>query len=472
MLKKVKAKRRVGLNPFEKQILLTLSIITQPKPYMKKSILIVIALLFTTGAFSQNVIQLFNGANDFFKLLQEEKFADAHAIFDDTLKSKLTEDGLKKLWLDMGTKFGKAESFDAIQSKAQGEFFAVTVEGKFSNGNQNFILGFNKAQKIVGIFLAPPKSSAAYLKPSYADTSLYSEKSVYIGGAGKQLAAIITTPKNIKNFPVVVFVHGSGPSDMDETIGANKPFKDLASGLASKGIGSVRYVKRTLIYPNEFATVYTVKEEVLDDAAAAIALAKTIAGANVKQVYVFGHSLGGMLAPRIATSTPDLAGIIMAAAPARKLTDIILEQNKYMFELSKDTTAANKAQLDEAIKQIDKSRISQLGTTIKPDSVILGIPAKYWADLNAYNQVNVAKGLSKQKIYILQGGNDFQVSKTDFDLWTAALGKKKNVQLKYYPELNHLLSVQTEKGSTAQYQIPKNVSEMVVNDIATWIKSK
>ena len=167
---------------------------------MKKSILIIIALLFTTGAFAQNVIQLFNGANDFFKLLQEEKFADAHAIFDDTLKSKLTEDGLKKLWLDMGTKFGKAESFDAIQSKSQGEFFAVTVEGKFSNGNQNFILGFNKAQKIVGIFLAPPKSSAAYLKPSYADTSLYSEKSVYIGGAGKQLAAIIPHLKTLKIF--------------------------------------------------------------------------------------------------------------------------------------------------------------------------------------------------------------------------------------------------------------------------------
>ncbi|MFW0716059.1 DUF3887 domain-containing protein [Pedobacter sp. N23S346] len=439
---------------------------------MKRSILIIVALLFTTSAFSQNVIQLFNNANDFFKLLQEEKFADAHATFDDTLKTKLTEDALKKLWFDMATKFGKPESFDAIQSRAQGEFFAITVEGKFSNGNQNFIVGFNKAQKIVGIFLAPSKTATAYLKPSYADTSLFIEKSVYIGAAGKQLAAIITTPKNAKNFPVVVFVHGSGPSDMDETIGANKPFKDLASGLASKGIGSVRYVKRTLVYPNEFSTVYTVKEEVLDDAAAAIAMAKTIPGADAKQVYVFGHSLGGMLAPRMVSTAPDLAGIILAATPARKLTDIIIEQNQYMFDLSKDTTAANKTQLNEAIKEINKSKISQLGTTIKPDSVILGIPAKYWADLNAYNQVTTAKALSKQRIYVLQGGNDFQVSKTDFDLWNVALGKKKNAMLKYYPTLNHLLSEQTEKASTAQYQIPKSVSEVLVNDLATWIKTK
>ncbi|RYD74395.1 MAG: alpha/beta fold hydrolase, partial [Sphingobacteriales bacterium] len=280
-----------------------------------------------------------------------------------------------------------------------------------------------------------------------------------------------TTPKNSKSFPIVVFVHGSGPSDMDETVGTNKPFKDLAGGLASKGIGSIRYVKRTLIYPNEFSKPYTVKEEVLDDATAAIAYSKTVIGANPKAIYVFGHSLGGMLAPRIAAASPDVSGIILAAAPARKMTDIIIDQNKYMFDLSKDTTAENKKYLNDAVLQIDKSRITQLGTTIKPDSVILGIPAKYWADINAYNQVTTAKNLTK-KIYVLQGGNDFQVGKTDFDLWNAALAKKKNVTLKFYPDLNHLLSPQTEKGSMAQYQTPVSVSEVLVNDISAWIKLK
>jgi pimeloyl-ACP methyl ester carboxylesterase len=439
---------------------------------MKKSLLFIIALLFTTSAFSQNVIQLFNSTNDFFKLLQEEKFKDAHAFFDDTLKTKLPEEALKKLWSDIGTKFGKAESFDAIQSKAQGDFFAVTVEGKFARGDQNFIVGFNKMQKIVGIFLAPPKKITTYLKPTYVDTALYTEKSAYIGPAGKQLAAIITIPKNVKNFPMVIFVHDSGPGDMDETIGANKPFKDLAGGLASKGIGSVRYVKRTLIYPNEFIAPYTVKEEVLNDVNAAIAVAKTALGADPKNIYVFGHSLGGLLAPKVAALSPDLAGIILAAAPARKLTDVIIDQNKYMFEQANDTTTVFKQQLANAIKEIDKSRITELGTTIKPDSVILGLPAQYWIDLNNYNQVAVAKGLSKPKIYILQGGNDFQVDKADFDLWNEALAKKKNVTLKFYPDLNHLLSSQTGKGTMAQYQAAASVSDVLVNDLVLWIKAK
>ncbi|GAA3971755.1 DUF3887 domain-containing protein [Pedobacter ginsengiterrae] len=439
---------------------------------MKKSILLVVALLlFTTASFAQNVITLFNGANNFFDLMQQEKYTEAYSFFDETVKSKLSEENLKKIWTDINTNLGKAESLEAIQSKAQGEFFAVTVEGKFERGSQNFVLGFNKTQKIVGFFLAPKPVVSQYLAPSYADTTLYSEKSTYVTAAGHQLAAIITTPKNVKNFPVVVLVHGSGPSDMDATVGPNKPFKDLAAGLAAQGIASVRYVKRTLVYPYEFAKAYTVKEEVLDDALAAITLAKTIPGVNLKSVYLFGHSLGGMLAPRIASSVPDLSGIILAAAPARKFTDMMLEQNKYLFDKANDTTKAAKTQLDLATAEIAKAKITQLGT-IKPDSTILGISAAYWVDINNYDQVAAMKKITKPRVFIIQGGNDYQVSKQDYDLWKAGLAGNTNVEYKFYPELNHLLSQQVEKGTGAQYMSFSSVSASLINDIVAWIKIK
>ncbi|MFC4209673.1 DUF3887 domain-containing protein [Pedobacter lithocola] len=439
---------------------------------MKKVILMAFALLFiSTASFSQNVISLFNSANNFFQLLTEEKYTEAYNNFDETVKSKLSEEQLKKLWTDINLSLGKAKALDATQSKTQGEFFAVTVEGEFERGSQNFILGFNKTQKIVGFFLAPKPTVSKYLAPSYADTTLYSEKQAYITDAKHQLAAVITTPKNNKNFPVVVFVHGSGPGDMDETVGPNKPFKDLAAGLAAQGIGSIRYVKRTLIYPYEFGKAFTVKEEVMDDAQAALAMAKTIPGADLKNIYLFGHSLGGMLAPRIATAVPDLGGIILAAAPARKLADMIEEQNKYLFEKTNDTAKNAKSQFDLAIKEIDKGRITQLGT-IKPDSIILGLPASYWIDLNNYNQVAAAQKLTKPRIFVIQGGNDYQVSKQDFDLWKAGLANNKNAEFKFYPELNHLLSQQVEKGTGAQYQAFSSVSATLINDIVAWIKIK
>lgn len=438
---------------------------------MKKSILLIFALLFTTATFSQNVVTLFNNADNFFQLMEEQKFTQAYSLFDDTVKTKISEENLKKLWTDMHTALGKTESIEPVQSKIQGELFAVTVEGKFERGTQDFILGFNKSQKIVGFFLAPKLNSPKYLAPAYADTTLYSEKTAYITTPGHQLAAIITIPKNSKNFPVIVFVHGSGSYDMDETVGPNKPFKDLAAGFAAQGIASIRYVKRTLIYANEFQKAFTVKEEVLDDANQALLMAKTIPGADLKGIYLFGHSLGGMLAPRIAASFPDLSGIIMAAAPARKLTDLIIDQNKYLFSKMNDTTQKSKEQFDKLISEFSKGKITQAGT-MKPDSIILGLPVSYWVDLNNYDQVTAAKNITKQRILVLQGGNDYQVTEEDFNLWKTGLSGKQNVEYKFYPGINHLLSQQLEKGTGAQYQTFSSVSATLINDIVAWIKIK
>jgi len=184
-----------------------------------------------------------------------------------------------------------------------------------------------------------------------------------------------------------------------------------------------------------------------------------------------GHSLGGMLAPRIASLAPDLNGVILLAAPARTLTDLIVEQNNYMYKLANDTTAASKKLMADAQVEFAKSKLTALGTTIKPDSIILGLPASYWIDLNNYSQLETAKKL-KQRMFVAQGGNDFQVSMTDFDLWNATLGQRKNVTLKSYVDLNHLLSTQAEKGSAEQYRKAGNVSSLLIDDITTWINSK
>ncbi|MGV3545717.1 MAG: DUF3887 domain-containing protein [Pedobacter sp.] len=433
---------------------------------MKKFFLLSAFLLLAITSFSQNIFSLFGKANTFFDLFAAGKFEEAHGYFSEEGKTKVTAENLKQFWTNMEARLGKVKSMDASGSRAQGEYYAVTVSGEFQYDKQDFILLFDKTEKLVGMHL-PPKA-ITYRAPGYADSTLYKEKSTYIEWPGHQLAAVITTPKDGNSFPIVVLVHGSGPNDMDETIGPNKPFKDIAAGLAVNGIASIRYVKRTVIYPQEFGKAYTVKEEVLDDALQAIALAKKVEGVDTKQIYVLGHSLGGMLAPRIATLAPDLKGIILAAAPARSLPDIIIEQNKYMVSQIKDTSAVMQKNLADAITEIEKAKITKLGK-MKPDSIILGLPASYWADLNSYNQVETAKKL-KQRIFILQGGYDFQVTETDFNLWKEALSANSNVSFKLYPDFNHLFSQQESKGNATQYQKPSNVEQRTIEDLANWIK--
>ncbi|MES2455493.1 MAG: alpha/beta fold hydrolase [Bacteroidota bacterium] len=438
---------------------------------MKRTILLFFILLFTTSAFSQGILNMIGRSEEFFKLLSSEKFTEAYATFDAGFQAKVTEDNVKQIWTKLSEKLGKLESIQVTSSKTQGEFFTVTLEGKFTNDSQNFLLAFDKSEKIVGFFLQPNTKVAAYIPPAYADTSLYREKEIYIKTLKHSLVGILTAPKKGTNYPIVVLVHGSGPQDMDESFGPNKPLKDLAVGLASKGIASIRYVKRTMVYAQEFGKAFTVKEEVMDDALAAIALARTVVSANKTQIYLLGHSLGGMMAPKLATLAPDVKGIVLLAAPARKLTDLIAEQSKFMFSLEKDTTKLAKLQLDSAVKDLERSRITKLGT-LKADSILFGLPAAYWVDLNLYNQVSTAKKLLKQRIFVAQGTHDFQVSTTDYNLWKSALAANKKAVFKLYPELNHMMMVQKDKGDLKQYQVPGNVSATVINDVAMWIKAK
>lgn len=430
---------------------------------------VLIVLLFISHlSFAQSVVSLMNRADQFFETMNQGKFDEAHSFFDESVKTQITVDELKLFWLRLGNNLGTYESVDGATSSVQGEYYQVILTCGFTKGSQPFTFMFNKAEKLVGFFISPKATEAKYALPAYADTTLYTEKEIIIKFAEGEMAGIFTSPKNVSNFPLIVMVHGSGPSDMDETVGSNKPFKDLAAGLAAKGIGSIRYVKRTMIYPNSFNKAFTVKEEVLDDALAAITLAGTLPGVNKSQIYLFGHSLGGMLAPRIASLAPSLNGIILAAAPARKFADLMTEQNEYLYKASGDTTRVGRQQFVESSIDIDKSRLLKLGA-IAPDSIILGAPASYWIDLNNHDHVGTAKKI-KNRILIVQGAKDFQVSVQDFNIWRTALTANKNASFKLYPDLNHLLSAQKEKGNGTQYRVPSNVDINLINDISVWIK--
>ena len=89
-----------------------------------------------------------------------------------------------------------------------------------------------------------------------------------------ELPGTLTVPEGDGPFPAVVLVHGSGPNDRDETLMGQKPFRDLAEGLAGKGIAVYRYDKRTYVYGARLQADrgITLMEETVEDAAAAVRL--------------------------------------------------------------------------------------------------------------------------------------------------------------------------------------------------------
>lgn len=144
------------------------------------------------------------------------------------------------------------------------------------------------------------------------------EKIIIGRGTKYPLNGILSLPdKRSSKVPAVVLVHGSDPADMDESIGANKPFRDISEALPAKGIAVLRYDKRTKIYGKQMLKEslgnVTVEIETIEDAILAAKLFKNDGRIDPDKVYILGHSLGGMLAPRIDAEGGDFAGIIICA---------------------------------------------------------------------------------------------------------------------------------------------------------------
>ena len=331
---------------------------------------------------------------------------------------------------------------------------------------------FNESRQVAGLFFLP---SGKYTTPGYVKPGSFKDRDVTIGTGEWALPGTLSLPTGEGPFPAVVLVHGSGPQDRDETVGPNKPFLDIASGLASRGIAVLRYDKRTRVHSDKFAANWdsiTVREETIDDALAAVALLTRTEQIDVQRIYVLGHSLGGMLIPKIATSGESkIAGFVVMAGTARPLEDVLVDQFAYLFGLDGVMTEFEKSELERAKGQAAKIKDPNLKMSSLTDDFLFGVAPSYWLDLRSYNPTEVAKKVS-QPMLILQGERDYQVTMQDFSKWKEALSGRSNVEFRQYPKLNHLFMAGEDKSGPAEYQFPGNVDQKVVEDIAGWIGAK
>lgn len=211
---------------------------------------------------------------------------------------------------------------------------------------------------------------------------------------------------------------------------------------------------------------FTVNEETIDDALAAVDLLRKTKEVDPGRIFILGHSLGAVLAPRIAAQGKGIAGLILlAGCPEGLYIEKALEQTEYLVSLDGKIDEAEVKQLEELEKELEKVQTLNMSE----GEILLGASKAYWADLIAYDPVKIARGLTTPML-ILQGGRDYQVTMEDFEEWREGLAGHSAVDFKVYPELNHLFISGTGKSVPAEYNKPGNIAQIVIEDIAEWIR--
>jgi dienelactone hydrolase len=403
--------------------------------------------------------------------LVARKFDAVEPHFDARVAAALPLDKLPGSWDRLLALAGDFVSVESARAEEKQGYKVIYLTCKFTRDSWVVIFAFDKDQKVASFTSVPASSLAPWVPPSYAKPDTFTERSLTVGSAPWELPGTLTLPKGTGPFPAVVLVHGSGPNDADETIGPNKTFKDLAWGLASRGVAVLRYVKRTRQHGAEMMknpAGFTVKQETEDDARAGVALLATQPEIDARHIFVLGHSLGGCLGPRIAAGDPQIAGLILMAGCTRPLEDMVVEQTKFQVSLNGPPNEDGLKAIARAEQEKRDIEDPNLNPGVMLHSAGAAIPSEYFLDLRTYNATQVAASL-KIPMLILQGVKDVQVTMVDFDNWKKALESHKDVTFKSYPLANHLFMPVMGRATGAEYSSPSHVEQDVVEDIASWV---
>ena len=288
------------------------------------------------------------------------------------------------------------------------------------------------------------------------------------------LNGLLTMPDEpTEKLPAAVLVHGSGASNMDEKVMKLTPFRDIAEGLAERGIAAIRYDKRTFAHKWKMVRLkkMTVWEETIEDALLAADLLRKDERIDPERIFIIGHSMGAMLAPRIDAEGGSFRGLVMMAGTPYRLEDIVIRQLGQ---------AKGGNVLVSRFIEWEQKTYGRRFEGLYEMSDEEALRKKFAGNLNLYYFKEMGKKTADQyllesdkPVLIMQGGKDFQVlADVDFEGFKQLLAGRDNVTYRLYPQLNHIFVPGIYNDilkASKEYSVEQHIGAEVLDDIADFI---
>ena len=421
---------------------------------MVKNLFLLLIVTITFKNYSQKPSEI--GKNFILTTFVNKDFEISYSFFDQPLFKEFSISSLSEVVSQIESHVGPYKGVIEVNNESNIYYFY----SEFENQKLDITLTFNTENKIIGFFFVPHKE---FKKENFIG------KELNIKSGNLELNGTLLTPENDSLKKLVIFIHGSGPNDRDETIFENKPFKDVSESLYKRGIASYRFDKKVFSNPESFNDNSTIDEEITNDILDIINYFKNDNQFSNYEIIILGHSLGAYLTPRIINKSNKVSKAIMLAGNARSLDKLIIEQYNYLYELN--PTEDLKNELGKLKNQIFLLHSKRFNLNTSKENLPLNLSANYWQSILDYNPLKEGKKI-KIPMLILHGERDYQVTMKDFELWKKSLDNNKKATFISYPKLNHLFITGDKKSEPKEYMIKGTVDEMAINDIFNFIQKK
>ncbi|ELY97612.1 hypothetical protein C482_13354 [Natrialba chahannaoensis JCM 10990] len=396
-------------------------------------------------------------------LLSEDGHEQLVASYPDQFQDGELEPtaALEAYWRGLYNQYGEFVDVGAITV----DDADVMVELCFVDGVERATLEFDEDG------VADLEFDPAYEVPDYVDHGAFSERNVMVDTEDSELAGVLAVPDSDCPVPGVVLVHGHGIHDPNGTVGATKILRDLAWGLASNGIATLRYEKRlnSADVPDDEYTLDTV---VTDDAVAAMSTLADADDIAADSVFVAGHSQGGLCAPRIASRYGDAAGVVVLDGTADPVVD---PDNLTWLRYSLDVDGVLDDEQEAEFEAMRETFRRIADCEFEPDETIRGFPGVWHQSHHDYDPVGTASDLAAPTFVLKTDRTDperqpelAEMVRDHYETWQSA-DLPPGSRTEYYEGIGHYFQPGPAPVTQTRLFFGGNVADAIIEDITEWV---